>query len=127
MRTASKNAELATRKREAFDRTIESIRRDPNKSIRNGLTCHLPKTDIRLAFQHAGGKVGDYSNTRFSTYIEAILGSATYIRIFEDALSRTATTSSNSSSTNDGSTRNMLEEQEEDVEEQEEDLVAVSV
>ena len=69
--------------------------------------------------------MGDYSNTRFSTYIEAILGSATYIRIFEDALSRTATTSSNSSSTNDGST--MLEEQEEDFEEQEEDLVAVSV
>ena len=125
VRTASKNAELATRKREAFDRTIESIRRDPNKSICNGLTCHSPKTEIKLAFQHAGSRLGDYSNTKFSTYIEAILGSATYIRIFEDALSRTATSSSNSSSTNDEST--MLEEQEEYFEEQEEDLVAVKV
>lgn len=69
--------------------------------------------------------MGDFSNTKFSTYIKAILGSVTYIRIFEDGLSCTATTSSNSSSTNYIST--MLEEQEEDFEEQEEDLVAVRV
>ena len=118
--TASKNAELATKKKQAFDRTIESIKMQQDKSIRRGLTSHNPKTDIKLAFQHAGGVLSDCSNTRYSTYIDTIM--AKYVSVYEAALSTTSTTTStNSTSTNDTSTSTTS------MREEEEDFVAVEV
>ena len=109
VRTASKNVELTTKKKQAFDRTIQSIQRE-SKGIRHGLTFHSPKTDIKLAFQHAGGALSDCSNTRYSTYIDAIM--TKYVSVFEAALSTTST-SSNSTSTNDTSTSTSMRQEEE--------------
>ena len=107
VRTAAKNTELATKKKQAFDRTIESINKQEDKNIRNGLTSHNPKTDIKLAFQHGGGVLSDFRNTRYLTYIEEIM--ANYVRIFQDALStNTTSTTSNSTRTNDASSTIVL-------------------
>ena len=119
VRTGSKNVELATKKKQAFDRIIQSIQCDPSKGICHGLTSHSPKTDIKFSFQHAGDALSDCSNTRYLTYIDAIM--TKYVSVYEAALSTTSTTTSSSStSTNDTSTNSSTSMREE-----EEDLVAV--
>lgn len=109
-----KNTELATKKKQEFDRTTKSVNKQEDKNIRNRLTSHNPKEDIKLAFQHAGGVLSDCSNTRYSTYIDAIM--AKYVSVYEAALSTTSTTTStNSTSTNDTSTSTSMREEEEDL------------
>ena len=102
-----KNTELATKKKQEFDRTTKSVNKQEDKNIRNRLTSHNPKEDIKLAFQHAGGVLNDCRNTMYSTYIEAII--INYVRVFQDDLSTNTTiTTVNYTRTNDASSTIVL-------------------
>ena len=65
VRTAAKNAVLSTKKKEAFGRIINSIVKEADNDMVKALTSHVPKTDIKLAFQHAGGQPKDCKDGLF--------------------------------------------------------------
>ena len=102
VRTVAKNAVLSTKKKEAFDRIINSIVKEADNDMVKALTSHVPKTDIKLAFQHAGGQPKDCKDGRFQTYIDAIV--AGFFEFFrEAAIQRTNDSTNDTPSTADTS------------------------
>ena len=72
-------------KKNAFDRIIDTIAKQPNNDILSALTSFTPKTDIKLAFQHARGKLKDCKDGKCQTYIDTIMKN--YLDIFCESTS----------------------------------------
>lgn len=65
-----KQRELATKKQEAFDRLRFTI--EQSLSLRSGLCKHSPATDLKLVYQHVGGKVANLPNGKRETFISLL-------------------------------------------------------
>ena len=59
--------------KEAFDRIINSIVKEVKNDMIKALTSHVLMTNIKLTYQHAGGKPKDCKDGPFQTYINTIM------------------------------------------------------
>ena len=66
----AKQRELATKKQGAFNRLRFTI--EQSLSLKEGLFKHTPATDLKLAYQHVGGKVANLPNGKKETFISLL-------------------------------------------------------
>ena len=66
----SKQREIARKKVDAFNRLQKTIKQFP--LLEEGLNKHVPATDLKLAYQHLGGKIGNLPNGKKETYVSLL-------------------------------------------------------
>jgi hypothetical protein len=65
-----KQKELAKKKEEAFNRLQSTIKQ--SLFLKEGLDKHTPATDLKLAYQHLGGKVANLPNGKKETFVSLL-------------------------------------------------------